>query len=260
MLHGGLGQRQWSGRQGWFPFLRKGDWRVSSNYRRITRLSLLGKVYSSLKRLCPIVEPRIQEVAWFLPRSWSSGPKYYPHRVTEGVIGVWPSSLHVFWGLGNGLRPCSQRDSVGVLREYEVPQSLLQAIQSQYNQTKSCVLVLGTSRTCLQFLLDSARAAPCHQSCLWFSWIGSRGVVGKRRVSGLETLGSHLCILLMMWFCWLLQAKTSSAHWSSLRLSVKRLGWESALANPRPRFSTGKKWNALSRLRGESLPQAEEFK
>uniref|UniRef100_A0A3B3ZSF9 Uncharacterized protein n=1 Tax=Periophthalmus magnuspinnatus TaxID=409849 RepID=A0A3B3ZSF9_9GOBI len=42
---------------------QKGDWRVCSNYRGITLLSLSGKVHSRIleRRIRPIVEPRIQE-------------------------------------------------------------------------------------------------------------------------------------------------------------------------------------------------------
>ena len=34
-----------------------------------------------------------------------------------------------------------------------------------------------------------------------------------RRTSRLGTSGSHLCLLMMTWFCWLLQSKTFNVHW-----------------------------------------------
>jgi len=45
------------------PIFKKGDWRVCSNYRGITLLSLPRKVYSRVleRRLRPIVEPQLQE-------------------------------------------------------------------------------------------------------------------------------------------------------------------------------------------------------
>ncbi|KAI3362720.1 hypothetical protein L3Q82_001785 [Scortum barcoo] len=43
------------------PFLKRGTWRVCSNYRGITLLSLPGKVYARERRIQLIVEPRIQE-------------------------------------------------------------------------------------------------------------------------------------------------------------------------------------------------------
>ncbi|KAK3563106.1 hypothetical protein QTP86_016342 [Hemibagrus guttatus] len=45
------------------PLFKKGDWRVCSNYRGITLLSLPGKVYSRVleRRVRPLVEPWIQE-------------------------------------------------------------------------------------------------------------------------------------------------------------------------------------------------------
>lgn len=45
------------------PVFRKGKRRVYSDYRRITLLSFLGKVYARIleKRIWPIVETRINE-------------------------------------------------------------------------------------------------------------------------------------------------------------------------------------------------------
>ena len=45
------------------PLFKKGDRRLCSNYRGITRLSLPGKVYARVleRRIWPIVEPWIQE-------------------------------------------------------------------------------------------------------------------------------------------------------------------------------------------------------
>ncbi|MEQ2301470.1 hypothetical protein AMECASPLE_036393 [Ameca splendens] len=37
-----------------------------------------------------------------------------------------------------------------------------------------------------------------------------------------KALNSHTCFSQMMWLCWLLQAMTSSVHWSGLLISVKR--------------------------------------
>ena len=52
-------------------------------------------------------------VVFQVSRLWNCGPDLYPFRVTEGIMGVYPSSLHVFCRLGKGLRPRSARDSVG---------------------------------------------------------------------------------------------------------------------------------------------------
>ncbi len=44
--------------------------------------------------------------------------------------------------------------------------------------------------------LDSARAAPCHHFCLWFSWTGIQGLVmGRRGEEGCSLMGwgSHCC-------------------------------------------------------------------
>ncbi|KAK3561045.1 hypothetical protein QTP86_026393, partial [Hemibagrus guttatus] len=69
------------------PLFKKGDWRVCSNYRGITLLSLPGKVYSRVleRRVRPLVEPRIQEEqCGFRPSHGTLDQLYTLHRVLEG--------------------------------------------------------------------------------------------------------------------------------------------------------------------------------
>ena len=103
-----------------------------------------------------------------------------------------------------------------------------------------------------QWVLASAWVVPCRRSCLWFSWTGSQGAARGRRVSGSGTSELRLCSLQMMWFCWLHQTATFSAHWGGLQPSVKQSGWESVPSSLRLWFSAGKRWIAPSGL-GVSL-------
>ncbi|TWW81820.1 R2 Retrovirus-related Pol polyprotein from type I retrotransposable element [Takifugu flavidus] len=67
---------------------KKGDWRVCSNYRGITLLSLPGKVYSAVleRRVRRIVEPRIQEEqCGFRPGCGTLDQLYTLSRVLEGA-------------------------------------------------------------------------------------------------------------------------------------------------------------------------------
>ncbi|KAK3515853.1 hypothetical protein QTP70_034764, partial [Hemibagrus guttatus] len=69
------------------PLFKKGDRRVCSNYRRITLLSLPGKVYSRVleRRVRSLVEPRIQEEqCGFRPSRGTLDQLYTFHRVLEG--------------------------------------------------------------------------------------------------------------------------------------------------------------------------------
>ncbi|KAJ0019034.1 hypothetical protein NQD34_006603 [Periophthalmus magnuspinnatus] len=90
----------------------------------------------------------------------------------------------------------------GVLWEYGVRGSLLRAVQSLYDRSRSCVSAV--SQTCSRCMLDSARAALCHRFCslyLWTEFLGvarSRGLVQGPEGSGSGTTGSHLCCLQMM--------------------------------------------------------------
>ncbi|XDV32946.1 hypothetical protein PO909_003592 [Leuciscus waleckii] len=88
------------------PLYKKGDWRVCSNYRGITLLSLPGKVYARIleRRTRPIVEP------WIQP--WNTGPALYPLQGPGGFMGVCPTNPHVLCGFGEGIRPCPSRRPV----------------------------------------------------------------------------------------------------------------------------------------------------
>lgn len=123
-------------------------------------------------------------------------------------MGVWPSSSHVFRGLTEGLWLCPQRTLLGVLKEDGEPSMLLQAARSLYNQNEWWVHILG------------------HKI--------------KHVSGGCPVWKRQCCIfafLQMMLYCCFHQAITLSVCWSSLQLSVKQIGWQSAHPILRPRFS-----------------------
>jgi len=51
----------------------------------------------------------------------------------------------------------------GVLREYGVPGPLVRAIRFLYEQSVSCVRILGTKSS--TWVLDSAKVVSCHRFC-----------------------------------------------------------------------------------------------
>ncbi|KAK3520727.1 hypothetical protein QTP70_031452 [Hemibagrus guttatus] len=98
------------------PLFKKGDRRVCSNYRRITLLSLPGKVYSRVleRRVRPLVEPRIQEEQC-VHMCFVDLEKAFD-RVPRGIL--W----EVLW-------------------EYGVRGPLLRAVRSLYNRSRSLVRI-----------------------------------------------------------------------------------------------------------------------
>ena len=46
-------------------------------------------------------------------------------------MGVRPTGLHVFCGLGESVRPCPSGSPVGVLREYGVPDPLIRTLKQK---------------------------------------------------------------------------------------------------------------------------------
>ncbi|KAK3514153.1 hypothetical protein QTP70_005085 [Hemibagrus guttatus] len=97
------------------PLFKKGDRRVCSNYRGITLLSLPWKVYSKVleRRVRPLVEPQIQEEqCGFRPSHGTLDRLYTLHRVLKGLL-EFAQKVHVFCGLGEGIRPYPSWHSVG---------------------------------------------------------------------------------------------------------------------------------------------------
>ncbi|PWA30265.1 hypothetical protein CCH79_00020260 [Gambusia affinis] len=99
----------------------------------VTLFSLPGKIYSGVleRRVRRIVEPRIQEEQCGSGSGRGTLDQLYTLSRSWRVLGVRPTSLHVFCGLGEGVRPCPSGSPVGVLQEYGVPGSLIRADRCQ---------------------------------------------------------------------------------------------------------------------------------
>ncbi|TWW81779.1 hypothetical protein D4764_01G0015940 [Takifugu flavidus] len=118
------------------PLFKKGDRRVCSNYRGIALLSLPGEVYSGVleRRICRIVEPRIQEE--------QCGDQLYTlSRVFEGA---WEFAQPVHMCFVD-LEKAFDRVPRGVLREYGVSGPLIRAVCSLYDRRQSMVRIAGNS-------------------------------------------------------------------------------------------------------------------
>lgn len=70
----------------------------------------------------------------FLSWSWNTGPALYHPQGAQRLMGICPTSLYVFCGLGEGV---PQRHHVGDVWECGIGGPLLRAVRSQYNQTSS---------------------------------------------------------------------------------------------------------------------------
>ena len=156
---------------------------------------------------------------------WNSGPALYPCGAVGGVMGVCPSSLHVFLWTWRRLTTVFPGKScrgycgnMGYLGRFYKPSGPC------ITKVRAASVYSAHSQTRFQWVLASARVVPCRRSCLRFSWTGSQGAAGGRRVSGFGTSELRLCSLQVMWFCWLDRAVTFSTHWGGLKPSVKLSG------------------------------------
>jgi len=145
-----------------------------------------------------------------------------------------PSSLHVFCGLGEGLRPCPPRDSVKVAAEVRGPRvSFVPCI------TQSELCPPSGSKVVLVHGVGLHQGCPSSPVLFGFSWTGSGGVVGGRRASGSEPQG--YISALYRWcgsvgffkICDLLDGSVSSsaaAVWTSCRCFNDVLACENRVA------------------------------
>ncbi|KAK3549143.1 hypothetical protein QTP70_033348 [Hemibagrus guttatus] len=172
------------------PLFKKGDWKVCSNYRGITLLSLPGKVYSRVleRRVRPLVEPRIQEEqCGFRPSRGTLDQLYTLHRVLEGSW-EFAQPVHMCFVDLEKAFDCVPRGILWeVLWEYGVHGPLLRAVRSLYNRSRSLVCIasydvvlLAPSSLDLQHALGRF-AAECEAAGMRLSTSKSEAMVLDRK-------------------------------------------------------------------------------
>ncbi|KAK3537268.1 hypothetical protein QTP70_007004 [Hemibagrus guttatus] len=128
------------------PLFKKGDRRVCSNYKRITLLSLPGKVYSRVleRRVKLLVKSWIQEEQCsFRPSRGTLDQLYTLHRVLEGSWDFAQPVHMCFVDLEKAFDRVPRGIPWEVLWEYGVHGPLLQAVRSLYDQSRSLVRIAG---------------------------------------------------------------------------------------------------------------------
>ncbi|KAK3534690.1 hypothetical protein QTP86_020345 [Hemibagrus guttatus] len=214
------------------PLFKMGDQRVCSNYWGITLFSLPGKVYSKVleRRVRPLVEPRIQEEqCGFRPSHGTLDQLYTLHRVLEGS-----------WEFAQPVHMCF----VDLEKAFNrVPRGILWEVLWEYG----C-------------MLDSNRAVFCHRFCSLFLWTeflsaarGWEGVwFGDHRISSL--LFADDVILLALSSLDLQHALgcfAAECEAAGMRVSTSK---SEAMVLDRKNVA------CTLQVRGEFLPQVEEFK
>ena len=99
-----------------------------------------------------------------------------------------------------------------LLREYGVPELLLRAIWYLYNKSKSCVRIPDTKSDLFTLCVGLRQGCPLSPilSVIFMDRI-SRRSRGKESVWFGDLRIASLLFFRMMWFCWLLKARTFSA-------------------------------------------------
>ncbi len=155
------------------PLFKKGYRRVCSNYRGITLLSLPRKVYARVleRSIQPVVELLIQEEqCGFRPGPGKLDQLYTLTRVLEDSWEFARPVHMCFMDLEKAL------DCVG--RSGSIGRSIKGCLVSGAG---AWIAFPAVSQTCSRCMLDSGRAALCHQFCSLFLWTellgAARGLV-----------------------------------------------------------------------------------
>ena len=199
------------------PIFKKGDLKQCTNYRRISLLSLPGKVYAKcLERKCrEIVESKLED------RQCG----FRPGRSTMDQIFTLKRIFEKSWGYGKDLFACFvdlekaydrvPRDKLcKVLREYGVNGQLLRGIRSFYCRPEIYVRVNGKQSK--SFHVGVGLRQGCVLSSLLFSvymnWIDKCSQADEMSVPQLEIAKLVACYSVTIWVCFLPQNLASSAH------------------------------------------------
>ncbi len=175
------------------PLFKKGDRRVCSNYRGITLLSLPRKVYARVleRSIQPVVELLIQEEqCGFHPGPGKLDQLYTLTRVLEDSWEFARPVHMCFMDLEKALDCVGRSGSIG------------RSIKGcPVSGAGAWIAFPAVSQTCSRCMLDSGRAALCHQFCSLFLWTELLGAARGWMGFGSGTTGFHICYLQMMLSC-----------------------------------------------------------
>ncbi|KAK3551449.1 hypothetical protein QTP70_017426, partial [Hemibagrus guttatus] len=245
------------------PLFKKGDRRVCSNYRGITLLSLPGKVYSRVleRRVRPLVEPRIQEEqCGFRPSRGTLDQLYTLHRVLEGSWEFAQPVHMCFVDLEKAFDRVPRGILWEVLWEYGVRGSLLRAVRSLYNRSRSLVRIASCKSDL--FPVHVGLRQGCPLSPVLFIVFMDRI---SRRSQGLEGVrfGDHRISSLIFADDDVLLASSGLELQHALgRFAAKceAAGMRVSTSKSKAMVLDRKKVACTLQVGGEVLPQVEEFK
>ena len=245
------------------PLFKKGDQRVCANYRGITLLSLPGKVYSKVleRRVRPIVEPQVEEEqCGFRPGRGTTDQLFTLARILEGAWEYAQPVYMCFVDLEKAYDRVPREILWEVLREYGVRGSLLRAIQSLYDQSESCVRVLGSKSDSFQVRVGLRQG--CALSPILFVIFMDRISRRSRGGEGLQFGGLGISSLLFADDVVLMASSACDLQHSLDRFAAEceAVGMRISTSKSEAMVLSRKPMECLLQVGNESLPQVKEFK
>ncbi|TWW69186.1 R2DM Retrovirus-related Pol polyprotein from type II retrotransposable element, partial [Takifugu flavidus] len=246
---------------GWWS-LFCGDQRVCSNYRGITLLNLLGKVYARVleKRIRLIVEPLIEEEQYgFRPGRGTTDHLFTLAGVLEGSRAFAQPVHMCFVDLEKAYDRVPRSILWGVLREYGVEGPLIRAVQSLYQRSRSLVRIAGCKSD--SFPVRVGLRQGCPLSPVLFITFMDRISRRSRGVEGVEFGGRKILSLLFADDVVFLAPSNRDLQQMLGRFATEReaAGMRISTSKSESMVLARKKVECLLRVGEEVLPQVEEF-
>ena len=185
--------------------------------------------------------------------AWNDRPAFYSHKDPGGGLGVCLSSLHVSCGFGKGAWPGSPwnivGDAAGVWGEGVPTRGPSNLFTPKARAVSGFSAVSGTHP---MWGLASVRAAPCHLSCLGYSWTGFQGIVTEE---GFQFVGLRIASLLFADVVPMAPSVCDRFAAECEAAGMRIRNWKSEA------MVLGRKWmDCLLWVGNEFLPQVKEFK